>query len=61
MPWVPKALDILPYGEYLGNMPDRDLVVYDIVFPHLLSVLQGLEGVDDALQAIDTETNATFE
>ena len=61
MPWVPKALDILPYGEYLGNMPDRDLVVYDIVFPHLLGVLQGLEGVDEALEAIDSETNATFE
>ena len=61
MPWVPKALDILPYGEYLGNMPDRDLVVYDIVFPHLLGALQGLESVDEALAAIDAETNATFE
>lgn len=61
MPWVPKALAILPHGEYLGNMPDRDLVVYDIVYPHLLSVLQGLESVDEALQAIDTESNATFE
>jgi len=61
MPWVNKALDLLPYGEYLGNMPDRDLVVYEIVYPHLISALQGLESVDEALQAIDNEANATFE
>lgn len=61
MPWVAKALDILPYGEYLGNMPDRDLVVYEIIYPHILNVLQGVETVDEALQAIDEEANATFQ
>lgn len=61
MPYVAKALDILPYGRYLGNMPDRDLIVYDILHPHLLSALQGLETVDEALQAIDAEANAAFD
>lgn len=61
MPWVSKALEILPYGEYLGNMPDRDLVVYEIIYPHILNVLQGVETVDQALQAIDAEANSTFE
>ena len=61
MPWVAKALDILPYGEYLGNMPDRDLIVYEIVFPHILYALQELETVDEALQAMDNEANAAFE
>ena len=61
MPWVAKALDLLPYGSYLGNMPDRDLVIYDILFPHLLNVFQGLETIDDGLKAIDAEANATFE
>jgi multiple sugar transport system substrate-binding protein len=61
MPWVAKALDVLPGGEYLGNMPDRDLIVYEIVFPHILYALQGLETVDEALQAMDTEANAAFE
>ena len=42
-------------------MPDRDLVVYEIVYPHVLSVLQGLETVDEALQMMDDEANATFE
>ena len=60
MPWVAKALEILPYGEYLGNMPDRDLVIYEIVYPHILNALQGLETVDEALQMMDDEANATF-
>ncbi|MEZ0395731.1 MAG: extracellular solute-binding protein [Anaerolineales bacterium] len=60
MPWVPKALEILPYGQYLGNMPDRDLVVYEIIYPHILNTLQGVETIDQALQAIDTEANSTF-
>ena len=58
---MPKALSILPYGEYLGNMPDRDLVVYEIIYPHILNVLQGVETIDQALEAIDTEANSTFE
>lgn len=61
MPWVAKALDTLPYGEYLGNMPDRDLVVYEIIYPHILNVLQGVETVDQALEAMDAEANSTFE
>ncbi len=60
MPWVPKALDILPFGEYLGNMPDRDLVMYEIIYPHILNALQGVETIDQALEAIDTEANSTF-
>jgi multiple sugar transport system substrate-binding protein len=60
MPWVPKALDILPFGEYMGNMPDRDLVMYEIIYPHILNALQGVETVDQALEAIDTEANSTF-
>jgi multiple sugar transport system substrate-binding protein len=60
MPWVPKALGLLPFGQYLGNMPDRDLVVYEIIYPHILNALQGVETVDQALLAIDTEANSTF-
>jgi multiple sugar transport system substrate-binding protein len=59
-PWVVKALDILPYGEFLGNMPDRDLVMYQIIYPHILEALQGVKTVDEALLAIDTEANSTF-
>jgi multiple sugar transport system substrate-binding protein len=60
MPWVTKAMDILPNGEYLGNMPDRDLVMYEIIYPRILEALQGVKTVDETLQAIDTEANSTF-
>ena len=60
MPWVPKALAILPFGQYMGNMPDRDLVMYEIIYPHILNALQGVETIDQALEAIDSEANSTF-
>jgi hypothetical protein len=41
-------------------MPDRDTVMYQIIYPHVLNVLQGVETVDAALQAMDQEANATF-
>jgi multiple sugar transport system substrate-binding protein len=59
-PWLAKALDVLPDGEYLGNMPDRDLVMYQIIYPRILEALQGVKTVDEALQTIDTEANSTF-
>jgi multiple sugar transport system substrate-binding protein len=54
--WFP----ILQYGQYVGNLPDRDLLWYEIAYPHLLSVLQGGESVDDALAAMESEANDTF-
>jgi multiple sugar transport system substrate-binding protein len=60
-PWVPKMLVNLPFGQYLGNMPDRDLIMYEIIYPHILNALQGVETVDQAIQAIDTEANSTFQ
>jgi multiple sugar transport system substrate-binding protein len=60
MPWVAKALAILPYGEYLGVMPDRDLIMYEILYPRLLEALQGVKTIDETLQTINTETNSTF-
>ncbi len=54
--WFP----ILQYGQYVGNLPDRDLLWYEIAYPHLLNVLQGTESVDDALAAMESEANDTF-
>ncbi len=53
-------LDVLPYGQYMGSMPDRDLLWYDIMYPHVLNVLQGAETVDDALSAMEQEANESF-
>jgi multiple sugar transport system substrate-binding protein len=59
-PWLKSALEILPYGEYLGNMPDRDLILYQIIYPHIIEALSGTKTVDETIQTIDTEANSTF-
>jgi len=51
--WFP----LLPYGQFMGNLPDRDLLWYEITYPHLLKVLQGGESVDDALASMESEAN----
>jgi multiple sugar transport system substrate-binding protein len=60
-PWFEASLEVLEYGRYIGPLPDRDLFWYDIVYPHILGVLQETETVDEALVAIDAESNAMFE
>jgi multiple sugar transport system substrate-binding protein len=59
--WIGPSLKVLDYGRFIGSLPDRDLFWYDIVYPHVLGVLQGTEEVDPALEAIEAETNASFE
>ena len=60
-PWFEASLKVLEYGRYVGPLPDRDLFWYDIVYPHILAMLQDVETIDEALQAIDAESNAMFD
>lgn len=60
-PWFEASLQVLDNGRYVGPLPDRDLFWYEIVQPHVLAVLQETETVDQALEAIEAESNATFE
>jgi multiple sugar transport system substrate-binding protein len=55
-PWFP----LLESGHYVGNLPDRDLLWYDIAYPHLLNALQRAESIDEALQAMEREANESF-
>jgi multiple sugar transport system substrate-binding protein len=59
-PWFEASLKVLDNGRYVGPLPDRDKFWYEIVYPHVLAVLQESETVDQALEAIESETNATF-
>jgi multiple sugar transport system substrate-binding protein len=61
LPWLESVLPLLPYGSFIGNIPDRDLVFYDIIYPYILDTLQGLMTVDEALELIDEDANSTFE
>ena len=60
IPAITTELPLLPYGRYLGTMPDRDQVVYQIIGPHMTNVMQELETVDEALQKMEDEANATL-
>jgi multiple sugar transport system substrate-binding protein len=60
VPAITAELPLLPYGRYLGTMPDRDQVMYSIIAPHITNVMQGLETVDEALQKMEDEANATL-
>ena len=60
-PQLETVLPLLPYGSYIGDMPDRDLVFYDIVYPYILDMLQGLMSVEDTAAFINEDANATFE
>lgn len=52
--------EILPNAQFVGQLPDRDLLYYEIIYNHVLGTLQGEETVDEALQAMETEANETF-
>jgi multiple sugar transport system substrate-binding protein len=60
-PALEAVLPLLPYGQYIGTMPDRDLIFYDIIYPNILDMLQGLQSVEDAAAYINEDSNATFE
>jgi multiple sugar transport system substrate-binding protein len=59
-PYFEPFLDILPNAQFVGSLPDRDLVWYEIAYPHLLAGLQGEESVDDMLASMQREANETF-
>lgn len=60
-PYFEPFLGILANGEYIGQLPDRDLFWYDIAYPHILNYLQGNESVDDALAGMEQEANESFQ
>jgi multiple sugar transport system substrate-binding protein len=51
---------ILPYAQFVGQLPDRDKLYYEIIYNHGLAALRGDETVEEALQAMETEANETF-
>jgi multiple sugar transport system substrate-binding protein len=52
--------DVLPNAQFVGQLPDRDKLYYDIIYNHGLAALRGDETIDEALQAMQTEANETF-
>jgi multiple sugar transport system substrate-binding protein len=58
-PYFEPFLPLLADGVYLGSLPDRDLLWYDIAGTHIQNVYTGAETIDDALAAMEREANET--
>lgn len=54
--WLP----LLENARFVGSMRDRDLLFYDIAYPHILAALDGSETIDEALASMETEANESF-
>jgi multiple sugar transport system substrate-binding protein len=52
--------EVLPNAVFVGQLPDRDKLYYDIIYNHGLDALRGDASIPDALQAMETEANETF-
>ena len=51
---------ILPNAQFVGQLPDRDRLYYEIIYNHALASFQGGETVDEALRSMEAEANDTF-
>ena len=51
------TFELLPDGQYLGNVSDRDKLFYDIIYPALLQALQGSMTAEQAAQTIHAQAN----
>ncbi len=51
---------ILPNAQFVGQLPDRDLLYYEIIYTNVLGMLQGEQTIDQALQSMEAEANETF-
>lgn len=56
-PWVEPTFKLLPDGQYLGNVSDRDKLFYDIIYPAILQALQGSMTAEQAAQTIQAQAN----
>lgn len=57
-PFLEATFNLLPHGQYIGDLTDRDQLFYEIVYPHVLDALQGITTADEAAMNIHTEANA---
>jgi multiple sugar transport system substrate-binding protein len=57
-PYMQATFDLLPHGQYIGDLTNRDQLFYEIIYPHVLEAMQGVDTVDGAVQKINEEANA---
>jgi multiple sugar transport system substrate-binding protein len=56
-PWIEPTFALLPYGEYIGNLTDRDKLFYEIIYPAMLQALQGSLTAEEAAAQIQAQAD----
>lgn len=59
-PFFEPFLDLLEYGRYEGQFPDRDFVWYEVAYPRVLEFLQGIRNLDETLTTMENEVQGSF-
>jgi multiple sugar transport system substrate-binding protein len=57
-PFLKTVLPLLPNGQYYGDLTDAGQLEFEIIYPNILDVLQGIQTAPEAAQNIDTQANA---
>jgi multiple sugar transport system substrate-binding protein len=57
-PYMQATFDLLPHGQYIGDLTNRDQLFYEIIYPHILEAMQGVLNADQAATKINDEANA---
>ena len=60
-PHFAPFLELLPFAQYEGAFPDRDLVWYEITYPRVLTYLQGNASAEETLSTLEREVTETFQ
>jgi len=59
-PFFEPFLNLLQYGQYEGQFPDRDFVWYEVTYPDVLNFLQGNATAEETLQTMETAVQGSF-
>lgn len=57
-PYMKPILKLLPHGQYLGNVTDRDQLFYEIIAKNLTDALNGTMTPEQAAAKMNAEANA---
>jgi ABC-type glycerol-3-phosphate transport system substrate-binding protein len=58
VPFAKAVLPILDAGQYQGNLTDSDQLSYEIIYPTILSAIQGSKTAAEAAKEINDAANA---
>jgi multiple sugar transport system substrate-binding protein len=59
--WLGPSLKVLPYGQYVGDLQDRDYIWYNVIQTRVTECLQGVRSVEETCNMMNDEANAQID